>query len=34
MPDQAADWLRAWDSQGWHRTGTDSDETGAAWLAA
>lgn len=29
----AAEWLRAWDSQGLHRTGTDSDEAGAAWLA-
>lgn len=28
----AADWLRAWDSEGWHRTGTDGDEAGAAWL--
>src|SRR5690348_14552840 len=30
----AADWLRAWDSQGLHRTGTDGDEAGAAWLAS
>lgn len=29
----AADWLQAWDSQGLHRTGTDGDEAGAAWLA-
>jgi hypothetical protein len=29
----AADWLRAWDSQGFHRTGTEGDEAGAAWLA-
>ena len=29
----AADWLRAWDSQGHHRTGGDGDEAGAAWLA-
>lgn len=29
----AAGWLRAWDQQGWHRTGTDGDEAGAAWLA-
>jgi hypothetical protein len=29
----AADWLRAWDSHGFHRTGTDGDEAGAAWLA-
>ena len=28
-----ADWLRAWDSQGLHRTGTEGDEAGAAWLA-
>ncbi len=33
MPDKVADWLRAWDSQGFHRTGTDGDEAGAAWLA-
>ncbi|HET6196887.1 MAG TPA: hypothetical protein VFE12_14080, partial [Acetobacteraceae bacterium] len=33
MPGGAADWLRAWDSQGPHRTGTDGDEAGAAWLA-
>jgi hypothetical protein len=32
-PADAADWLRAWDSQGYHRTGTDGDEAGAAWLA-
>jgi hypothetical protein len=30
---RAADWLRAWDSQGLHRTGTEGDEAGAAWLA-
>ena len=30
---RAADWLRSWDSQGLHRTGTDGDEAGAAWLA-
>jgi len=29
----AAAWLRAWDSQGLHRTGTDGDDAGAAWLA-
>jgi hypothetical protein len=29
----AADWLRAWDSHGLHRTGTAGDEAGAAWLA-
>jgi hypothetical protein len=28
----AAEWLRAWDSQGLHRTGTEGDEAGAAWL--
>ena len=28
----ATDWLRAWDSQGFHRTGTEGDEAGAAWL--
>jgi hypothetical protein len=33
MSTDAADWLRAWDSQGFHRTGTDGDEAGAAWLA-
>lgn len=27
----AADWLRAWDSQGHHRT--EGDEAGTAWLA-
>jgi hypothetical protein len=31
MPGAAA-WLRAWDSQGLHRTATDGDEAGAAWL--
>jgi hypothetical protein len=29
----AANWLRTWDSQGHHRTGTNGDEAGAAWLA-
>ena len=29
---QATAWLRAWDSHGHHRTGTDGDEAGAAWL--
>jgi len=29
---RAAGWLRAWDSQGLHRTGTNGDEAGAAWL--
>lgn len=33
MPPDATDWLRAWDSQGFHRTGSDGDEAGAAWLA-
>ncbi|MEJ0020417.1 MAG: hypothetical protein WDN25_28485 [Acetobacteraceae bacterium] len=32
-PGEAARWLRAWDSQGAHRTGTEGDEAGAAWLA-
>ncbi len=27
-----AAWLRTWDSHGHHRTGTDGDEAGAAWL--
>src|SRR5688572_24393589 len=26
-------WLKAWDSQGIHRTGTPGDEAGAAWIA-
>src|SRR5687767_15930254 len=26
-------WLKAWDGQGIHRTGTPGDEAGAAWLA-
>ena len=30
---RAATWLRAWDGQGTHRTGTDGDAAGAAWLA-
>ncbi len=29
----AADWLRAWDSHGIHRTGTAGDNAGAEWLA-
>jgi hypothetical protein len=33
MPADAAEWLRAWDSHGYHRTGTDGDEAGAVWLA-
>lgn len=28
------DWLRAWDSQGTHRTGTQGDQAGADWLFA
>ncbi|HME24723.1 MAG TPA: hypothetical protein VKI44_25905 [Acetobacteraceae bacterium] len=32
IPDDAAAWLRAWDSQGFHRTGTEGDEAGATWL--
>ena len=31
---RAAAWLRAWDSQGPHRTGTEGDHAGADWLAA
>ena len=30
---RAAGWLRAWDSQGTHRTATAGDEAGAEWLA-
>ena len=30
---RAAGWLRAWDSQGLHRTATPGDEAGAEWLA-
>jgi hypothetical protein len=30
---RAAAWLAAWDAQGIHRTGTDADNEGAAWLA-
>ena len=30
---RAATWLRAWDSQGVHRTGTPGDNAGAEWLA-
>ena len=33
MPGEAVEWLRAWDSQGFHRTATDGDEAGAVWLA-
>ncbi len=29
----AAAWLRAWDAQGAHRTGTPGDQAGAEWLA-
>lgn len=31
---RAASWVRAWDSQGTHRTATAGDEAGAEWLAA
>ena len=31
---RAAAWLKAWDSQGTHRTGTAGDRAGADWLAA
>lgn len=31
---RAAAWLRAWDAQGIHRTGTAGDAAGAEWLAA
>ncbi len=31
---RATSWLRAWDSQGNHRTATPGDEQGAEWLAA
>ena len=30
---RVASWLKAWDSQGIHRTGTSGDEAGATWLA-
>jgi len=29
---RAAAWLRAWDSQGIHRTATAGDQAGADWL--
>ena len=29
-----ANWLRSWDSQGFHRTGTPGDHAGADWLGA
>ncbi|MGA8400651.1 MAG: hypothetical protein WB697_12235, partial [Stellaceae bacterium] len=32
--DRAAAWLKAWDGQGMHRTGTAGDAAGAEWLAA
>jgi hypothetical protein len=32
MTSSAADWLRAWDSGGVHRTGTAEDHASAAWL--
>src|SRR5215475_2782131 len=31
---RAAAWLRAWDGQDIHRTGTAGDAAGAEWLAA
>ena len=31
--DRAAAWLKAWDGQGTHRTGSAGDQVGAAWLA-
>jgi hypothetical protein len=34
MDERAATWLRAWDSQGHHRTGTAGDHAGADWLTA
>jgi len=33
MGPRASDWLRAWDSHGTHRTGSDGDSAGANWLA-
>jgi hypothetical protein len=30
---RAAAWLKAWDAQSFHRTGTEGDMAGAAWLA-
>jgi hypothetical protein len=30
---RTVEWLKAWDAQGFHRTGTAGDEAGAAWLA-
>jgi hypothetical protein len=30
---RVANWLKAWDGQGIHRTGTAGDEAGAAWMA-
>lgn len=29
---RSVSWLTAWDSQGYHRTGTSGDEAGALWL--
>src|ERR1700750_2701218 len=29
---RAVTWITAWDSQGFHRTGTTGDEAGALWL--
>lgn len=31
---RVAAWLKAWDAQGIHRTGTAGDGAGAEWLAA
>src|SRR5215208_6984259 len=30
---RTASWLEAWDAQGLHRTATEGDDAGAAWLA-
>ena len=30
---RAEAWIKAWDGQGLHRTGTVGDEAGASWLA-
>ena len=30
--DRAAEWLRAWGGQGFHRTATEGDDKGADWL--
>jgi hypothetical protein len=31
---RATSWLKAWDAQGIHRTGTEGDRAGAEWLSA